>query len=325
MKKILSAICPVLSVLLLSNIGLANDFDYSINKYDIDLNFKRNNTIQVKEVIDASFNKERNGISRKLNLKNKKLDDVDTNFIHVISKNTDGDTIIKIVDSENKRKIDREYSLKYNLISKEKLFANGFSYDIIDGSWERNIDQVNFKITIPERELMMKKVEFISSVSGIATEDNLQYSVSGNTITGTYAKPLVPHETLTMHLTSSLKKSSLKKHNKLVLNNIKNENMTVYVGDEIIIRLNSNPSTGFTWKFNVDSETEDILSISEEKFIAVKTSAVAGAGGVSEFTIKALKPGEAKLTGVYIRPWLKYEDEDENSVHYTITVKSKKK
>ena len=66
MKKLLSAIFPVLVAFLLTGTGSANDFDYSINKLDVDLNFKKNNTVEVKENLDASFNRERNGVSRKL-------------------------------------------------------------------------------------------------------------------------------------------------------------------------------------------------------------------------------------------------------------------
>lgn len=323
MKKILSAICPVLSVLLISNICFANDFDYTINKFDTDLKFKTNNTIQVKEVIDASFNKDRNGVSRKLNLGNKKLDEVETNFIHTISKDPDGSTIIKIIDYENKRKPEREYFFNYTLTSKEKIFSDDFTYDIIDGSWERNIDQVNFRITMPESALVNKRIEFISSASGLVTEDNLQCSVTGNTITGSYLKPLLPHEILTMHMFS--KKNLSSHHNQLILNNVSEEDITVYEGDEIIIRLNSNPSTGYKWKFIVDSEFDNIIDISDENFIAAKTNTLIGSGGVAEFKIKALNQGDATIKGYYIRPWMKYdEDETDNLVQYKIKIKSRK-
>ncbi len=325
MKKILSAIFPVLAVFIFTNSAGANDFDYYINKFDVDLNFKTNNTIQVKETIDASFNRERNGVSRKLNLGNKTVDLVDTNYIHVINKDPYGNTIIKIVDYENKREIDREYFFNYTLTSKENLFSNDFYYDIIDGTWERNIDRVDFRITLPEAQMIRKKIEFISSATGIVTADNLECSINGNTISGSYTKPLLPHETLTIHITPSGKSLSSKKPNKIVLNNVPDEDITVYEGDEIIIRLNSNPSTGFVWKLNVESEFNGILSLSDDKFIAVKTNNLVGAGGVSEFTVKALLPGEATIKGNYIRPWMKYDDEEtESSVQYKIKVKSRK-
>ncbi|MBR6164195.1 protease inhibitor I42 family protein [bacterium] len=324
MKKLLSAIFPVLVAFLLTGTGSANDFDYSINKLDVDLNFKKNNTVEVKENLDASFNRERNGVSRKLELGNKKLDNVETNYIHVIHKDSLGNTIIKIVDYENKRKLDREYFFNYTLTSKEKIFSDDFSFDIVDGTWERNIDRVDFKITIPETELIRKKIEFISSVSGVANTDNLTCSISGNTITGSYTKPLLPHETLTMHMVPSNKTLTEKKSHQFILNNVQEEDITVYEGDEIIIRLNSNPSTGFTWKLYVESEFAGIVELSDEHFIAAKTNNLVGAGGVAEFKVDALKQGEATIVGYYIRPWLKYDEDTDNKVQYKIKIKSRK-
>ena len=36
---------------------------------------------------------------------------------------------------------------------------------------------------------------------------------------------------------------------------------------------------------------------------------------------EGLSRGQAEITGVYVRPWMKYEDTSENRVHYSIEVK----
>lgn len=328
MKNLLSAIGSVLGIVLTMNCAFANNYGYTINQYDINLNFKKDNVVNVKEDINAVFYNKDNGLTRTLMMTNtsdnkhlKSLNNVKTNDIHVIaSPDTDIKTI-KIVDTENANKKERDYSFNYDLHYDNNLYSQDFSYDIVDGTWEEEIDKVNFKIVMPY-ELRNKKVEFISSSSGIINNDNLDYSILNNTITGHYTKTLLPNEMLTIHITPKNKRWFSTRQNQLVLNNVREEKITLHENDEIVIRLNSNPTTGFTWQMSVDPEDEEIVSISEENYIPNnKNSKICGSGGVSEFKVKALNKGEATITGVYIRPWMKYEDTENNSVQYSIEVK----
>lgn len=329
MKKLISAIFPVLGIVLTMNYAYGSNYDYAINQYNIDLNFKKNNTVSVSENINAEFYKKSNSMTRTLMLVNsldpkkhiRTLNNVKTNDIHVISPEEFGYKTIKIVDTKNQLESEKDYSFKYDLTYDKNLYSQDFSYDIIDGTWDEEIDQVNFKIVMPY-DLKNKKVEFISSSLGIINNDNLDYSILKNTITGHYTKTLLPNEALTLHITPKNKNWFTTRQNQLVLTNVKDEKITLYENDEVIIRLNSNPTTGFTWQMSVDPEDENIVSISDETYIPNKTnSKLCGSGGISEFKVKAHNKGEATITGVYIRPWMKYEDTDNNSVQYTIEVK----
>jgi predicted secreted protein len=62
----------------------------------------------------------------------------------------------------------------------------------------------------------------------------------------------------------------------------------------ILIALESNPSTGYSWQASYD---ESLLELVEESYELV------GAGGTELFRFKALEKGEAEITMVYKRPW----------------------
>lgn len=79
--------------------------------------------------------------------------------------------------------------------------------------------------------------------------------------------------------------------------------VTLHPGDRLVIALEGNPSTGYTWEVvQVDSSL-----LSEQgpvQFKAASTGLV-GAPGIQTLTFKALKAGTATLTLGYLRPWEK--------------------
>ena len=324
MKKLLSALA--IGIILPLGCAFAENYDYNINRYDINLKFNKDNTVNVSEDINTTFYRNSRSITRTLNIndykKNRELHNVETNDIHVISTDDYYNCKdIKIIDTKKQLSDDRNYHLNYDLKYGQNLYSQDFNYDIIDGNWGREIDKVNFKITMPFG-LKKKQVEFISSVQGVIHNDNLYYNVLNKTITGHYNKTLLPDEVLTLHIAPKSKNKNWTpaKPNKLMLTNVSEEKITVHANDEVIIRLDSNPSTGFEWQFFVDPDDDSVVSISDELFYPSDLNAV-GSNGFSEFRIKALSRGQAEITGVYVRPWMKYEDTSENRVHYSIEVK----
>lgn len=79
------------------------------------------------------------------------------------------------------------------------------------------------------------------------------------------------------------------------------EEKQLTVNEEFNIKLESNPSTGYTWIPEFDSI---FLKLVKSKYILPKNdNFIFGQPRTQKFTFKALKAGETDLTMVYVRPW----------------------
>ena len=74
-------------------------------------------------------------------------------------------------------------------------------------------------------------------------------------------------------------------------------------GDIFRIKLESNPSTGYTWDFVTPPDTT-LLQLTKKEFIAPPDSML-GAAGTEVWVFKGLKPGKTTLKMQYARPWQK--------------------
>ncbi len=77
-----------------------------------------------------------------------------------------------------------------------------------------------------------------------------------------------------------------------------NKTVTLPVGSEIVISLDENPTTGYSW--NVTSSRG--LLLVNDTFIPPKTELV-GAGGVHVWEYVAAEKGSAEFSAIYKRPW----------------------
>jgi inhibitor of cysteine peptidase len=75
----------------------------------------------------------------------------------------------------------------------------------------------------------------------------------------------------------------------------------IKVGEQIVIQLDGNPSTGYTWEAK-DLDTTMFEQVGDPAFTSSNPSLV-GSGGTLTLTFKALKAGTTTLTLVYHRPW----------------------
>lgn len=71
-------------------------------------------------------------------------------------------------------------------------------------------------------------------------------------------------------------------------------------GDTLLVRLQSNPTTGYSW--DILDNTDLILESQGDKYVPPKTRR-AGASGYQEFEFKAVGMGEVSLKMVYQRPF----------------------
>jgi inhibitor of cysteine peptidase len=94
--------------------------------------------------------------------------------------------------------------------------------------------------------------------------------------------------------------------------------LNVNLGERIVIALDGNPTTGYTW----EPKDLDASLIQQVGSTAYKSSnqGLVGAGGTQTLTFKTLKAGITSLTLVYHRPW---ETDVDLLQTFTITVNIK--
>jgi len=72
------------------------------------------------------------------------------------------------------------------------------------------------------------------------------------------------------------------------------------VGSVFMIKMTSNPTTGYTW--NIESIDKSILKVINKDY-KQSNSGLIGAGGTEIWQIKALKTGQTSISFGYMRPW----------------------
>lgn len=101
--------------------------------------------------------------------------------------------------------------------------------------------------------------------------------------------------------------------------NDKGSSIEIKKGDEIIILLESNPTTGYSWILGEEIDT-NIVSLTGSKFMQ-KEKELVGTGGCEVFTFKAKSSGHTEIILYYQRPWEEVELKDEFIFNIDVTVK----
>ncbi len=79
------------------------------------------------------------------------------------------------------------------------------------------------------------------------------------------------------------------------------ETISTGIGQEFVIALDSNPTTGYDWE---ESHDESMLSLVESPYKPdEKADGLVGAGGTQYFRFKALKTGGTIIVVTYKRSW----------------------
>lgn len=95
---------------------------------------------------------------------------------------------------------------------------------------------------------------------------------------------------------------------------------TISVGNTVTISLSENPTTGYSWAFSIEPESQNLISDISEKYIAPNNNLV-GSSGFKEYSFKAINTGEITLTGYYRRPWEKLDKQNSEKVEYSFIIK----
>jgi inhibitor of cysteine peptidase len=94
--------------------------------------------------------------------------------------------------------------------------------------------------------------------------------------------------------------------------------MNVNVGEQIVVALDGNPSTGYTWEAK-DLDASMLQQVGEIEFKSSNPGLV-GAGGTLTLTFTTLKAGTTTLTLAYHRPW-ELDVKPQSSFVVTVSVK----
>lgn len=214
-KKIIGVILFILSFILISFLP-NNSYavtDYVIDSYDINVKVNENNTFDITETITANFYVRKHGIIRTIPLENtiERLDGSrSTNRVKITNlqvnnkyskSNSNGDLSIKIGDQDTYVTGLQKYVIKYtyDIGSDPVKDADEFYYNLIGTEWDTSISNVSFSITMP-KEFDASSLGFSSGRYGYTDNENVSYSVDGNTISGIYTDTLPAGNGLTVRL-----------------------------------------------------------------------------------------------------------------------------
>ena len=90
----------------------------------------------------------------------------------------------------------------------------------------------------------------------------------------------------------------------------------VKVGEQFMITLESNPTTGYQWESSFD---QNFIKLVKSEYIAdPETQGLVGAGGVEQFVFEGLKAGDTQIEMTYKRSWEQEADETDT---FTVLIK----
>ena len=197
MKKFLFTLILIFMFIMNAN---ALESDYKINSYDINISINENNTMHIIEYIDVNFKKPTTFFNKKIktvitdgkNYKGyAKVNNIEMNNEFNVERNK-GYINYKIGNEYKPKTGNSKYILEYDysLSSDEYIGFDRFYLDLLDNTWNSNIDNFTFKIKFP-KDFDKTKVTFNQY-------NNMVYDIANNTITGRYANTIKPLSKITI-------------------------------------------------------------------------------------------------------------------------------
>lgn len=208
---------PLMSVKANSDVVYTNTtrtevvYRYTIEAYDVLIDVKENNVLEITESIKANFKEPRHGIIRKIPLRNTvkrndgsvtknsvRLTDLSVSEEYEVS-NDSGYRVIKIGDENQTITGIHDYVIRYsyNLGKDSSKDFDELYFNIIGDEWDTEINNVTFTINMP-KEFDVSKLGFSSGKYGTVGSNDVEYTVEGNKIVGTLKKKLDREEALTV-------------------------------------------------------------------------------------------------------------------------------
>jgi len=106
---------------------------------------------------------------------------------------------------------------------------------------------------------------------------------------------------------------------------VEKSNIETTIGKSFVIALPENPTTGYTWFWQVSDDVQKrAIELSRKEFVAKEPSMI-GSGGTTRFTFKAMHAGTVPIVLTLKRIWEKNSDVDQKRFDVIIHPKKHKK
>lgn len=190
-----------------------SNYQYIIEKYDVDMVVNKDNSYDITETITANFKVDKHGIFRKIPIKNEIIRaDGSSEFNRGVLSNIeindqytreieDKNYFFKIGDPEKYLRGKKEYVIKYhyNIGKDSNKEFDELYFNIIGDEWNTSISNLTFKITMPKK-FDEKNLGFSAGRYKEEGTEKVEYKVDGNIITGKFNGTLSKYEALTVRM-----------------------------------------------------------------------------------------------------------------------------
>lgn len=202
-QKIIKSILIILILFIFfvpnNAFAITSKGQYDIDSYNINMIVNENNSFDITETITVFFHKKRHGIYRTIPIRNKikrengkstvnhvKLRGISVDAPYKISKGFES-KIIKIGDNNTTVQGKKTYTIKYNYdIGKDPLKNEDELYfNLIGSEWDTSVDNITFTIAMP-KQFDKSCLKFVSGYNTLKNIKNVNYTINGNIIKGSY-------------------------------------------------------------------------------------------------------------------------------------------
>ncbi|MBR6163865.1 DUF2207 domain-containing protein [bacterium] len=184
----------VLSCLFLL-LGTSFAESFYIDRYDVDMDVKKDKSVFITENLDVVFTSPLHGIYRDIPFKNAAITDVRVSEEYTTTY-TNSNMRLKIGNPNRYVSGLKHYTIRYKYSYFDN--KNEFYHNIIGTDWKVPIYKVNFTITMPEPVPQDKVGLSIGRKGTRGFEGGAVYRVNGDTISGNTERALSPGEGITV-------------------------------------------------------------------------------------------------------------------------------
>ncbi len=204
------------ALLLLSFTSVSAYDPVEINNFDIKMIIDENGLIKVDQTLDVQFNEDRHGIYAYIPQSYNMVwtidnQEIEKSYYFPVRKvqvygddyetETDNydNVVVKIGDADRYVFGQKTYRYSYTVQLRD-LDLNGLQalyFNLVGDGWQLPIKQVNFSITMPKS--WPSDIKFYSGLYGSDVNPNVNYSINGNVLTGSYTDGLLTYQALTIY------------------------------------------------------------------------------------------------------------------------------
>lgn len=179
---------------------------FNITNYQINMEVKEDNSYWIKEYIRVEFDAQRHGIIRNIPLRTYRnkpasISNVSVEGHKFTSKKAGQELNIKIGDPNKYANQVEDYiiSYKYTIGDDRLRDMDELYWNLIGLDWDCNISNISFQIQMP-KNFPQDRLNFTYGRKGATSNEGILWNIEGNTIYGSLAGSLGPHEALTVAL-----------------------------------------------------------------------------------------------------------------------------